>query len=45
VHTIDALATQAAAQAHPARSRKPEGRIVAVSEYRDGSVTDVIRAP
>lgn len=41
--TIEDLASRAAAAAIRPQPRRAEGRIVAVSEYRDGTVTDVIR--
>lgn len=40
---IEALCDQAARLAERSAPPAPSGRIVAVSEYRDGSVTDVIR--
>ena len=43
--TIDDLVTRAAERAPSARPvRRADGRIVAVVEYRDGSVIDVVRA-
>ncbi|MCJ2091622.1 citrate lyase subunit alpha [Methylobacterium sp. J-072] len=43
--TIDALANRAAELAPvPPRDRSHDGRIVAVVEYRDGTVIDVVRA-
>ena len=42
--SIEDLAARAAAEAARPAPPAPDGRIVAVSEYRDGSVTDVIRA-
>ncbi|MCX7645116.1 MAG: citrate lyase subunit alpha [Rhodobacteraceae bacterium] len=42
--SIEALAAKAAAAAERPAPAAPEGRIVAISEYRDGTVTDVIRA-
>jgi citrate lyase subunit alpha/citrate CoA-transferase len=43
VRSIEALAGEAAAQASRTTPPRSTGRVVAVSEYRDGTVTDVIR--
>ncbi len=43
VVAIDALAAQAVATATRPTPPRATGRVVAVSEYRDGSVTDVVR--
>lgn len=40
---IEALCDQAARLATRAAPPAPSGRVVAISEYRDGTVTDVIR--
>ncbi len=40
---IETLAAQAAAAATRATPQRAGGRVVAVSEYRDGTVTDVVR--
>lgn len=44
VVSIEELATKAADMARRNAPPRPNGRVVAVCEYRDGSVTDVVRA-